>query len=293
MKIVKSETSISVAAGPGAGKTELLAQRATYLLSTGLCPPPHRILAIAFKADAAQNLQKRVSDRYDPLQAQRFESVTLDTFAKRLVDQFLESLPEQCRPTPNYKIVFTHQDIWEDFKSRHSDTYPLIRTINNDTLDKAVPKFQPKDAKTPEQHIQRVWWQEQIEAVPSCLTFDMIKTLATYILQSQPSILSALRQTYTHVFLDEFQDVTNAQYELIKAAFLGSDAVLTAVGDSNQAIMRWAGAREDIFDRFEADFRALSKRLLCNFRSNSRIVKLINDLAATFDDGYVLTKCTR
>ena len=121
----------------------------------------------------------------------------------------------------------------------------------------------------------------------------MIKSLATFILRSQASILSALRHTYSHVFLDEFQDVTGRQYELIQAAFLGSEAVLTAVGDSNQAIMRWAGAREDIFEQFEADFRASDERLLFNFRSNSRIDKLINDLAATFDDDYVPTECSR
>ncbi|MDQ3222601.1 MAG: UvrD-helicase domain-containing protein, partial [Gemmatimonadota bacterium] len=41
---------------------------------------------------------------------------------------------------------------------------------------------------------------------------------------------------------DEFQDSTRNQYELLKEAFLGSDVVLTAVGDSKQRIMRWAGA---------------------------------------------------
>ena len=56
LEVVKSTRSLSVLAGPGAGKTELLAQRATYLLNTGSCPPPKRILAIAFKVDAARNL---------------------------------------------------------------------------------------------------------------------------------------------------------------------------------------------------------------------------------------------
>lgn len=297
LEIVKSATSMSVLAGPGSGKTELLAQRATYLLSTGICPPPRRILAIAFKVDAARNLHNRVSDRYEPLQAQRFDSLTLDAFAKKLVDQFLESLPDQLRPTPDYKIVFTNRDIWEEFGSRYSDTYPAIRTKNNSQLDKlvhqAIPVFQLEDAVTQDQQIQWSWWHDQIHTSTSCLTFNMIKLLAIHILNSQSCILSALRETYSHVFLDEFQDVTTLQYELIKTAFCGSSSILTAVGDSNQAIMRWAGAREDIFDRFEADFEASDERLLLNFRSNTRIVGLINDLAATFDDDYVLTECAR
>ncbi len=297
LEIVRSNSSISVLAGPGAGKTELLAQRAAYLLTTGLCPPPRRILAISFKVDAARNLQERVSDRCDPVQAKRFESLTLDAFAKRIVDQFLEALPDHLQPTPDYKIIFPNRDIWQEFGNNYSDDYPEIRAKNNKQLEKithsSIPISQLENATTVEQQIQWVWWHDQISATPSCLTFDMIKLLAVQILQSHDSILSALRQTYSHVFLDEFQDVTQRQYELIKVGFCGSNSVLTAVGDSNQAIMRWAGARADIFDQFEADFNATDKRLLFNFRSNSRIVELINDLTATFDDNFIPTECAR
>lgn len=86
--------------------------------------------------------------------------------------------------------------------------------------------------------------------------------LALRILEAQKSIVSALRQTYSHVFLDEFQDVNDLQYRLIKAAFHGSDAVVTAVGDTNQAIMAWAGALPDIFNRFNVDFAAAPSKLL-------------------------------
>lgn len=60
---VTNEKDVVVAAGPGAGKTELLAQRADYLLRTGLCPYPRRILAISFKVDAARNLRDRIRTR--------------------------------------------------------------------------------------------------------------------------------------------------------------------------------------------------------------------------------------
>ncbi len=52
---------VCVVAGPGAGKTEFLAQRAVYLLETGACPPPYRVLAISFKSDAADNLAARAA----------------------------------------------------------------------------------------------------------------------------------------------------------------------------------------------------------------------------------------
>ena len=66
LTVVRSTDHRSVIAGPGAGKTELLAQRAAFLLQTGHCPSPQRILAISFKRDAARNLAERVAERCHP-----------------------------------------------------------------------------------------------------------------------------------------------------------------------------------------------------------------------------------
>ena len=71
--VVRSTENRSVIAGPGAGKTELLAQRAAYLLQTGVSPAPQRILAISFKRDAASNLGARVRERCHRQHAGRFE----------------------------------------------------------------------------------------------------------------------------------------------------------------------------------------------------------------------------
>jgi len=84
--------NVAVVAGPGAGKTEFLAQRAAYLLQTGICPWPYRILAISFKRDAAANLGRRVTARV-PEHANRFVSMTFDAFTKGLVDRFALALP--------------------------------------------------------------------------------------------------------------------------------------------------------------------------------------------------------
>ncbi|NEE38094.1 UvrD-helicase domain-containing protein, partial [Streptomyces sp. SID7982] len=84
--------NVAVVAGPGAGKTEFLAQRASYLLQTGLCPWPQHILAISFKRDAAANLGRRVAARA-PEHASRFASMTFDAFTKGLVDRFALALP--------------------------------------------------------------------------------------------------------------------------------------------------------------------------------------------------------
>src|SRR3954467_15837660 len=88
LDVVQSTDNRSVIAGPGAGKTELLAQRACYLLQCGLAPAPQRILAISYKRDAASNLEKRVRARVHPDLVHRFHSRTFDSFSKSLVDRF-------------------------------------------------------------------------------------------------------------------------------------------------------------------------------------------------------------
>ena len=96
--------NILVQAGPGAGKTELLAQKASYLFQTGSCPAPFNILAISFKRDAAENIKERVSKRAGKKEGSRFISKTFDAFAKLIVDRFYLVLPKDLRPRPQYEI---------------------------------------------------------------------------------------------------------------------------------------------------------------------------------------------
>ncbi len=98
LDVVRSVDNRCVIAGPGSGKTELLAQRASYLLQCGVAPPPKRILAISYKRDAATNLAARVRSRCHSDHAYRFDSWTFDAFAKSLIDRFGQALPERWRP---------------------------------------------------------------------------------------------------------------------------------------------------------------------------------------------------
>jgi len=104
LKVVKSNENIIVLAGPGSGKTELLAQRIAFLLQTGMCPFPFRILALSFKRDSATNLEQRALKRCGIELTTRFDSFTIDAFAKSIFDRFRLVLPEQIRPIQNYII---------------------------------------------------------------------------------------------------------------------------------------------------------------------------------------------
>ena len=104
---MRSSDHRAVIAGPGAGKTELLAQRAVYLLQTGNCPAPRRILAISYKRSSARTLAERVHARCHHSDAARFTSMTFDAFAKSLLDRFGQTLPRRWRPRPDYAILST------------------------------------------------------------------------------------------------------------------------------------------------------------------------------------------
>ncbi|MBN0537507.1 UvrD-helicase domain-containing protein, partial [Pseudomonas aeruginosa] len=80
----------------------------------------------------------------------------------------------------------------------------------------------------------------------SLIEFADLVPLAIQILQKSEMARNAIRQTYSDVFLDEFQDCTNLQYELLKLAFQDTSIRLTAVGDTKQKIMGWAGALDGI-----------------------------------------------
>lgn len=123
-RALRQAGSTCVIAGPGAGKTEFLAQRAVYLLETGLCPAPYRVLAISFKSDAAENLATRVRKRCPAELANRFTSLTFDAFAKGLVDRFLSAIPAHWCPTRPYDLVFPTRRQKEGFLNLSSNTAP-------------------------------------------------------------------------------------------------------------------------------------------------------------------------
>lgn len=224
----ESSRSLALTAGPGAGKTEMLAQRADFLLRTGTCRYPQRILAISFKVDAASNLKERVRRRCGPELSARLDSHTFHAFAKRLIDRFRPILTGRDALNADYTV--------------------------------GSPRVQGR----------------QIE-------FEDMVPLAVQILQNSEVARNAVRQTYSHVFLDEFQDCTDAQYQLVCEAFRGAGIPLTAVGDTKQRIMGWAGALEGIFGTFASDFHARPLNLYQNFRSLPRLRRMQNAMVKTMD----------
>ncbi|WP_259084847.1 UvrD-helicase domain-containing protein [Salinibacter ruber] len=293
-KVIQSTENTSVVAGPGSGKTELLAQRASYLLQTGFCSAPRRILAISFKTDAARNLEERVLSRCDPDLARRFDSYTFDAFNLTTLIRCRKALPDWCQPREDLE-PFTRgwKDELRSFLREppgvepRSEAYNRLQTIDIEkfyheyVLD-IIPETGFRE-DTVRKRLAAAWWQELLGGPQSRLTFPMIARLTEFLLRKCPELNNALRSTYSHVFLDEFQDITFWQYDFLETAFKNTDAVLTAVGDHKQSIMGWAGAIPDPFEDFESDFSATTETLISNYRSTPELVGFQHDLARLID----------
>lgn len=269
---IKCEKNTLVIAGPGAGKTELLAQKACYLFETNLCRAPQKILAISFKKDSAENLKERVLKRYGEEIKDRFISLTYDAFFKSIVDHFIYSLPVNCRPNINYVIADDNM-INEAFKKAANKDISLDRSIIKNKNKKINSVTLPLDENSLE---GKVWnyLLKGFDNNEAAITFSMITKLATYIVGTNPMIKRAIHATYSYVFLDEFQDTTELQYLFLKSCFKDSKSIITAVGDYKQRIMVWAGALKTVFDDFRSDFNADDFNLIMNYRSAPRLVSL-------------------
>jgi len=282
-----SGDSVSVVASAGAGKTEFLAQKADFLLSTGLCRAPQRILAISFKSDAAKNLSDRVRQRCGFEFARRFDSQTFDAFSKSLIDRFGQLIAAPYTPSPNYQIVFPKRRDFDDFL-RGQGVYDVNASKFEQVLARVpLPIGEQKVPDKWKGLLQAYWAESYSDTTNTKLSFPMINRLANYLLSSQPKIVTALRTTYPYVFLDEFQDTTYGQFDLLKRAFKGSESYLTAVGDNKQRIMVWAGAMPNSFEVFEGDFAAKQETLVSNWRSHPELVEIQHAIASSLETDAV------
>lgn len=285
-KAIRTDRSTLIVAGPGAGKTELLAQRASYLFQTNICRNPKKILAISFKNDAADNLKDRVIKRCSNEVESRFISMTYDAFSKGLLDRFRYALPEDLRPNASYMI--NNQEVIEAAfrKVGHNNPKNLkpyeLRSYYENLLISIRLPFENDNL------VKQVWMLllKGFDGYEATLSFKMICILAEYIIRTNPKIKKALQHTYKYVFLDEFQDTTKLQYELVKQCFWGSSSILTAVGDNKQRIMVWAGALTTVFNNFEEDFNADKHILIMNHRSAPRIVDLQKRMYESLNESH-------
>jgi superfamily I DNA/RNA helicase len=240
-----------------------------------------RILAISFKRDAARNLAERVGKRCPPEQARRFNSYTFDAFAKGLVDRFRAAIPDPYRPPKDYRTIMPRRQDYEAFLDNNN-----FHRVSVQQLECAIARARLPVANSGsdlQRAVAEYWRIQYANHEDVQLSFPMLNRLLDLILRENHSILKALQLTYPVIFLDEFQDTTYAQFQLLHTAFFASDARFTAVGDDKQRIMTWAGAMPDAFEQFEQKFEAQRISLISNWRSHEDLVRIQQVIAKRLD----------
>lgn len=154
--------------------------------------------------------------------ASRFESKTYDAFAKEIVDRFRNSLDEAYRPLNNYNIA-------ENRDVRRAFEIAGLNFRGNQTEFNKVYGNKLSINKLPlhTDFVDKIFidaWNVLLKGnkdtnFVSSLTFGMISRLAEYLIRTNRYIKKAIEMTYSHVFLDEFQDTKSIQYDLVKACF--------------------------------------------------------------------------
>lgn len=251
------DENILVIAGPGSGKTEMLAQKASFLFETNLCRNPYKILALSYKVDAAKTLKDRVNKRCGYIANSRFDSFTLDAFLFLIVQRFYKVLPDWLEPLPQ-KLNMC------------SDDKTLIRDIFSADI---------KQQLRINNHIKSGY-----------IPWNLIKNLGYSILLHSQDVRDIVSSPYQYVFIDEFQDTTDIHYEILILLFNNKNVRCMAVGDSKQAIMGFAGALNTIFEKYTADFNAVEYPLNYNYRSNNNIVDFINKVIEKFLPQFIKHK---
>ncbi len=272
-----TEGPVLLLAGAGSGKTRVLTHRIAHIVKEKLAQP-WQVLAVTFTNKAAGELKGRVSqitEGGDKVVAGTFHSTMLRVLrrdaetlgyprdfsifdsddSKRLVKQILKDHGE------------------EGFRPR--TIHSAISKLKNDLID---PDTYSKSAKMPlERAIAGVYpeYQRRLKVLGG-MDFDDLIILPIRLFREYPAILNTWSSRWRYIHVDEMQDTNLAQFELLRL-LAGPKPNLFAVGDDDQSIYGWRGARVDNIFQFSDNFPGTQVfRLEQNYRSTQHILDLAN-----------------
>jgi ATP-dependent DNA helicase UvrD/PcrA len=272
---------IVVLAGAGSGKTRVLTHRVAWLLRTeGLSP--FNILAVTFTNKAANEMRGRIAE----LVGASVSGMWVGTF-HGLAHRLLRLHWQEAGLPRDFQIL--DQD----------DQYQLLRRVIK-SLDLDESQWQPKQvqwfinarkdegirpADVPEpgdpfnRQLARIYEAyEQTCRRSGLVDFAELLLRAHELLRNNPLLLAHYRKRFRHVLVDEFQDTNALQYAWLRQ-LAGEDTRVFAVGDDDQSIYSWRGARVENMLRFQRDFPdARVLRLEQNYRSTALILSAANAL---------------
>ncbi len=269
---------VLVLAGPGSGKTRVLAHRIAWLVrERGV--PPWRIVAMTFTNKAAREMRQRV----EKLLGNEIQGIRLGTF-HAICARILRDQADHLPITRDYVIFDT------------PDQRALIRSVIADDLGLDEKRYPPErilaaisqaknDLITPQDYQPTTYFEEIVKRAyqryqerllaNNAVDFDDLLMHTALLFAQYPQVLRAYHRLIDHILVDEFQDTNGAQYALLKQ-LAEARRNLFCVGDEDQSIYRWRGADYRNLTRLRTDFPDLLTVLL---EQNYRSTQIILDAA--------------
>ncbi|NVK29443.1 MAG: UvrD-helicase domain-containing protein [Gammaproteobacteria bacterium] len=273
-----------VLAGAGSGKTSVITQKIAHLVHHHQISP-RNVFAVTFTNKAAAEMRERAGNLMDKEQAQQLNVSTFHTLGLRFLAEEGKHLGLRkgmtiMDPTDCLGAIKTLRS--ED--SMHGpgedeDIRNRISMLKNMGVSAELALANAGDLS--EQYIARVYsrYDELIRAY-NAVDFDDLIVLPTKLLRENADVREKWQNRVRYLLVDEYQDTNITQYELVRL-LVGIRGQLTAVGDDDQSIYAWRGARPENLAALQTDFRNLTLiKLEQNYRSTERILRAANELIA-------------
>lgn len=280
--VTETEGYIRVIAGAGSGKTRALASRFAYIVNE-LGINPANILCVTFTNKAALEMRNRVKKMI----GHDYDLSYITTYHGFCVRVLREDI-HKVRYPKNFIILDAEdqkailRDIFEELQldSKNFTFKQILNYIANQkyTLD-YIPTLLAGKAREAKNDLEKIFSKYLDKQLRNyALDFDDLVNFTLYIYFNHPDILEKWQQRIHYIQVDEMQDSSEEQYKLVKL-LSNHHGNLFVVGDPDQTIYEWRGARPEILVHFDEDFKGTQTIIMNrNYRSTSKILELSNHL---------------
>lgn len=269
-----------VLAGPGSGKTTVITHRIRYLVEEYRVEPGS-ILVITFTKAAAEEMKLRfqalMEGRRLPVSFGTFHAV----FFSILKHAYRYDASNIIREEQRVRII---RELMDHFHVDVEDEAEFAAGILSEISAVKGDRINPEHyySKNCSEELFRKLYQGYMDALmrQRLLDFDDMLVMCYELFTQRKDILAAWQQKYRYILVDEFQDINRIQYEIVRMLAAPEDN-LFIVGDDDQSIYRFRGAKPEIMLGFTRDYPQARQTLLgMNYRSTSEIVEAAGRLIA-------------
>jgi ATP-dependent DNA helicase Rep len=271
-----------VLAGAGSGKTRVITNKIAYLVRE--CELPARyIAAVTFTNKAAREMKERVAQTLGKKEARGLKISTFHTFGLNIIKSEVKTLG--LKPGfslfDNKDSMSLLKDLTEvEFDGDKELLSGLQSCISNWKNDLILPEDLKNRTLSPSDIEHAEFYQRYYNHLRAynALDFDDLILLPTVLLKNNEAVRKKWQNKIRYLLVDEYQDTNTSQYELVRL-LVGERARFTVVGDDDQSIYSWRGARPQNLVLLQKDFPKLRViKLEQNYRSTERILHCANIL---------------